>query len=115
MGKDFLAPVIVGALLSFACGEKHVVVRDATTSPERRFECHKAETGQAAPKCTPSTEDVPAADNASGTSVIAMPSECKGRINEVLVRNAGSSNPTVLVRCATAETKPDVLGPDGGT
>jgi hypothetical protein len=103
-------------ILLLACSH-HVMVRDANTSPERRFECHAAAAGKLAPACTRAGEDVPAYDNAGGTVVVALPSECNGRINEVLVRNADSSDPIVLVRCATAKSPVDTLGPtspDGG-
>lgn len=95
-----------------AC-ERHVVVRDSTTSPEKRYVCGVAENAKPAPPCTPATEDLPGPDNGDDTALVAMPSQCKGRIHEVYIRNAHKKTPTVLVRCATDE-KPATVLPDAG-
>jgi hypothetical protein len=68
-----------------------------------------------APVCEDAKEDVPSDDNDKDTVFVAIPSQCKGRINEVLVKNAHSDNPIVYVRCAVAETPLGSVGPsDGG-
>ncbi len=97
--------------------ERHVVVRDSTTSPERRYVCVGAEKATAAPVCTDAKEDLPGADNGANTVLVAMPYQCKGRINEVYVRNAHTGTPTIFVRCATNETSATKLPApqDGGT
>jgi hypothetical protein len=109
-----LATLTIGLVLLSCAGARHVVVRDSTTSPERRYVCFVAEGAQPAPPCEDSKEDLPGDDNRGHTVVVAMPSQCKGRINEIYVRNADSTSPTVLVRCSAAETMPSVIGPDGG-
>lgn len=80
------------------------MVRDSTTSPERRYVCGYAEKAQPAPSCVDATEDIPGSDNGDDTVLAAMPYQCKGRINEVYIRNAQSKHPTIFVRCAVPET-----------
>lgn len=103
-------------LLACSCSsERHVSVRDTNLSPERRYQCWGGKRAEPALPCLDATEDRPGEDNARNTVLVAMPSQCKGHIQEVLVRNANTSTPTVFVRCAALESPVHVAGPDGGS
>jgi hypothetical protein len=107
MRMDWAVPLLLAACVD----ERHVMVRDSMTSPERRYVCAGAVKAQPAPICADATEDIPGSDNGDDTILAAMPHQCNGRINEVYVRNAHSKSPTIFVRCAAAETPIGDAGP----
>lgn len=106
---------VLPVVLLIACSsDRHVVVRDTNVAPERRYQCWGGKRAEASLPCVDATEDRPGQDNAANTVFVAMPSQCKGRIEEVLVKNANTSTPTVFVRCAAPESAVRVVGPNDG-
>lgn len=53
--------------------------------------------------CTAATTDDPTAANAAGTAQITLPEECGGAFHEIVILNAHSKSPQVLVTCAPKE------------
>jgi hypothetical protein len=54
-------------------------------------------------KCSPATTDVPSDLNPSGTTYVTLPEQCKGRIHQIVVLDADSSEPKVDVTCAAPD------------
>jgi hypothetical protein len=89
------APLLAGWVLS--CSH-HVRMQSPDTAPGARYTCNKQ-----SKECTPATTDVPAELNQSGTTFVNLPRQCQGRINQIVVLDADTSNPQVDVTCAPAE------------
>jgi hypothetical protein len=83
-----------------ACSSSHVRSHVRMVNPDTTgsslYICDKT-------SCRPSDVDDPALFNQTGTQFIRLPRECKGRLNEVFVKNANSDAPQVFVRCAPPE------------
>jgi hypothetical protein len=61
-------------------------------------------------QCQPATTDVPSERNPSGMTIINLPRECAGKIHQILILDAGSSEPRVDVTCAPAEEPIGTMG-----
>jgi len=88
---------LVAALLFCGCSH-HLRLAAPATSPGARYTCDKGTT-----PCSPAVEDNPALSTSKHTTMVILPAECKGRFNEILVRDADSSGPQVWVTCAPEE------------
>jgi hypothetical protein len=86
------------AAASLACSH-HLRLTSPDTDPGSRYECSGSGSGE----CRPRSSDVPSDDNPSGTTAITLPRECAGKIHQILIIDAGSSEPAVRVTCAPAE------------
>jgi hypothetical protein len=82
-------------LVLAGCATQHVRLAVPDTTPAQRYTCRP---GKA---CEPASTDVPA--NPAGTLFFSLPRECRGRLSEIVVHDAGSSEPRVTVVCAPAE------------
>ena len=74
------------------------------TDPGARYVC--TSTGE----CRAADTDVPAEDNPSNTTFVTLPGQCGGRVHQILIIDAGSSNPEVRVTCAPAEEAIGTMG-----
>jgi hypothetical protein len=92
------ALLLLAAVLS-ACGGSQVRLVSPDTTPGSRYTCQP---GEGAP-CQPATTDVPEDLNRSGTVFVILPRECKGKIHQIVVLDAGSSHPKVDATCAPQE------------
>jgi hypothetical protein len=92
------AALVVMAVAS-ACGghSLRLVSPDTTAGP--RYTCEPG----AERSCQPATSDVPEELNPSGTLFVILPRECKGRIHQLVIIDAGSSDPKVDATCAPEE------------
>jgi hypothetical protein len=72
-------------------------LENPATTPGSRYTC------QTLDQCTPATEENPARLNQSGTTFVALPRQCAGRIHKIVILNADSSQPEVDVTCAPVE------------
>jgi hypothetical protein len=98
------SPLLVAALCliaaaSSACGGSQVRLVSPDTTAGSRYSCQPGE-GQV---CQPATTDVPEDLNHSGTVFVILPRECKGRVHQIVVLDAGSSHPKVDATCAPPE------------
>jgi hypothetical protein len=89
---------LVAAVL-IACGGSQVRLVSPDTTPGPRYTCQPGEGAV----CQPATTDVPEDLNRSGTVFVILPRECKGRIHQIVVLDAGSSHPKVDATCAPQE------------
>jgi hypothetical protein len=87
------------ALALGACGGSQVRLVAPDTAPGPRYTCQPGE-GMV---CQPATTDVPQDLNQSGTVFVILPRECKGKIHQIVVLDAGSSSPKVDATCAPQE------------
>lgn len=97
--RNALALLAVGALASLGAAgcARHVRLMSPGTDQGARYVC-TAKGG-----CQPAETDVPADDNPSNTASITLPEQCAGKFHQILIVDAGSSEPTVRVTCAPAE------------
>lgn len=86
-----------------ACA-RHVRLTTPDTDPGARYVC-------GAGGCQPADVDVPSERNPSGTAFINLPRQCAGKIHQILIVDADSSEPKVDVTCAPAEEPIDTMGP----
>jgi hypothetical protein len=89
--------ILVLPWLVVACAQ-HVRLQVPDTSPGARYRCQKQSS-----QCAGATTDVPSELNPYGTTSITLPRQCKGRIHQVMILDADSSNPVVDVTCAPEE------------
>jgi hypothetical protein len=95
-----MAPGLTLALLLAACSggsQVRLVAPDTTAGP--RYTCVVGE-GKV---CEPAATDVPEELNQSGTVFVILPRECKGKIHQIVVLDAGSSTPKIDATCAPSE------------
>jgi len=95
-----LALVAAGSL---ACSH-HLRLTSPDTDPGARYVC------SGSGECRPRGSDVPADDNPSGTTSITLPRECAGKIHQILIIDAGSSEPEVRVTCGPPEEPVGTMG-----
>jgi hypothetical protein len=88
---------------SLGCA-RHVRLTTPDTDPAARYVCGEG-------GCQPADVDVPSERNPSGTTFINLPRQCAGRIHQILIVDADSSDPKVDVTCAPAEEPIDTMGP----
>lgn len=94
--RTTLSIAIVALLCSLTgCGH-HIRLETPESSPGARFVCTSR-------GCEPAKVDEPQLEAEAGTRFIVLPRECGGRFAQVLVRDAGSAEPTVHVACAVPE------------
>jgi hypothetical protein len=88
-----------------ACGghPMRLVSPDTTAGP--RYTCEPG----AGRICQPATSDVPEELNRSGTVFVILPRECKGRVHQLVIIDAGSSEPKVDATCAPEEAPLDEM------
>lgn len=91
--------VLFFVLLSFACSGSQVRLVAPDTTAGSRYSCLPGE-GQI---CQPATTDVPEELNQSGTVFVILPRQCKGKIHQIVITDAGSSKPKVDATCAPEE------------
>ena len=103
---------VIAALGLTACA-RHVRLTTPDTDPGARYVCRDGG------ECQPADIDIPSEANPSETTPITLPRQCAGRIHQVLIRDSGSSEPTVEVTCAPAEEPIGTMGapeiPEPGT
>jgi hypothetical protein len=92
----FVAAVACLALLC-SCGGRHVRLVNPDATPGSRYTCW----GNVG--CSTATTDVSSELDPSETTVVNLPHECAGRIQQIVVLDAGSSKPEVHVTCASRE------------
>ena len=90
---------------AFGCSAHHVRLTTPDTDPGARYVC----LGEG--PCQPADVDVPSERNRSGTKSITLPRECAGKIHQILVIDADSSEPKVDVTCAPQEEPIDEMRP----
>jgi hypothetical protein len=95
--------LVLLALSLGACAH-HVRLTSPDTDPGARYICDGA--GQ----CRPATTDVPSERNPSGMTIITLPRECGGKVHQILILDAGSSEPEVDVTCAPPEESVGTMG-----
>lgn len=93
----------VVAAASVACTH-HVRLSSPDTDPGPRYVCREGG------ECRPADTDVPSDDNPSNTTAITLPRECAGKVHQILIIDAGSSEPEVRVTCAPAEEPAGTMG-----
>jgi hypothetical protein len=88
---------VVGLLAVLGCsgGGQNLRLAVPDTTPAQRYTCRSGA------ECQPASEDVP--ENPAGTLFFVLPRECQGRVNQIFVRDAGSSHAELTVTCAPAE------------
>src|SRR5262245_3990851 len=85
----------VFAVLGCAASGQPLRLAVPDTTPAQRYTC------RAGAECQPASEDVP--ENPAGTLFFVLPRECQGRVHQIFVRDAGSSQAELTVTCAPAE------------
>lgn len=100
--RSSVAVLGIGLLLATGCAN-HVKLAFPGASPGAQYVC-RAETD-----CTPATDLVASDLNRSGTVFVTMPSQCGGHFREIVVLDADSSSPTVVVTCAPVEEPMDEM------
>lgn len=90
---------VVLAVLLGACAGHHVRLVSPDTTAGPRYTCEPGAAGV----CQPAAADVPAELNPSGTLFVILPRQCKGKIHQIVVIDAGSSKPRVEATCAPEE------------
>jgi hypothetical protein len=100
------AALVVVAAVSSACGSRHVRLVSPDTTAGSRYTCEPGD-GKV---CTPATTDVPSDLNERNTAFVILPRECKGRIQQIVVINADSSEPKVDATCAPEEAPVEEMG-----
>lgn len=99
-----LAPGLAGLALCLGGCAHHVRLTSPDTDPGARYVCDGAGT------CEPATTDVPSEENPSGMTLVILPRQCAGKIHQILILDAGSSEPKVDVTCAPAEEPLGTMG-----
>ena len=95
-----LAVLIWMAVASSAC-QRHVRLEFPDSSASEEYVCQVTESEQE--RCEPRTVIDPAQDNRQGTVFVTLPRACGGRFHQIIIHDAGSSTPTVAVKCAPPE------------
>jgi hypothetical protein len=90
--------------LSLGACAHHLRLTSPDTDPGARYTC------DGAGACRPATTDVPSERNPSGMTIVILPRECAGKIHEILILDAGSSEPKVDVTCAPLEEGVGTMG-----
>ena len=98
--------LLLVATLSSACGGHHVRLVAPDTTAGSRYSCEPGD-GKV---CTPATTDVPSDLNERNTAFVILPRECKGRFQQIVVIDAGSSEPKVDATCAPEEAPVEEMG-----
>jgi hypothetical protein len=106
MSTQFVIRFTLGVLFVVAAEgcARHVRLTTPATDPGARYVCR----GEG--ECQPADVDVPSERNPSGTTAITLPRQCAGKIHQILVIDAGSSEPKVDVTCAPAEEPIETMG-----
>jgi hypothetical protein len=86
-------------LLATACTSSHVRLVAPDTTAGARYTCAPGE----GLSCQPATTDVPEELNQSGTVFVVLPRECKGKIHQIVIFDAGTAKPKVDATCAPEE------------
>jgi hypothetical protein len=81
------------ALAAFACARNIRIV--GAEAQAAKYACDPATL-----KCQPAGVIDPEMSNPPRLTMIALPPECGGLVHEILILDAGSSKPEVLVTCA---------------
>jgi len=97
---------LAGAGVVAACSHHVRLVMPDTTSSSK-YVCPIG----TAPACTPDPVDVPEDNSRSGTTFVRLPRQCQGRISEILVVDADTSEPKIHVTCAAHEEPVGEMGP----
>lgn len=87
---------IFGVTLLAACSH-HVKLVTPDSSPASAYECG-VET-----QCQPASILDDARLNQHGTAFVALPKECRGHFQQIVILDADSSHPTVVATCAVPE------------
>jgi hypothetical protein len=105
LSTSFVTRLVQGLLLVLVAEgcARHVRLTTPDTDPGARYVCR----GEGV--CQPADVDVPSERNPSGTTFITLPRQCAGKIHQILVIDAGSSEPKVDVTCAPAEEPIDTM------
>jgi hypothetical protein len=100
---SMLTYVGLALLLSLGSGcSRNVKMAIPNTAPGPRYTCGPVDSGGKS-TCKPAATDVPADLNKPRTAFVIMPEQCDGRINQIVVLDAGSSDFVVDVTCAPPE------------
>ena len=92
--------------LAFGLGgcARHVRLTSPDTDPGARYVC------DGPGECQPATTDVPSERNPAGMTIVTLPRQCAGKIHQILILDAASSEPKVDVTCAPAEEPVGTMG-----
>jgi hypothetical protein len=96
MSNNRMQALSLVAAVSSACGGSQVRLVSPDTTPGSRYTCQPGEGAV----CQPATTDVPEDLDPSGTVFVILPRECKGKVHQIVVLDAGSSHPRVDATCA---------------
>lgn len=95
---------LAGLALSLGGCAHHLRLTSPDTDPGARYVC------DGAGECRPATSDVPSERNPSGMTIVTLPRQCAGKVHQILILDAGSSEPKVDVTCAPAEEPIGTMG-----
>ena len=88
--------VLAALALALSACSRHVRLQVPQTSHAAQYSCTSE-------GCTQLAEDNPSHGNQARTAQLVLPKECAGRFHEIVILNAHSSDPEVLVKCAPTE------------
>lgn len=94
------AVLVCVALASTAC-QRHVRLEFPDSSPGEEYVCRVTESQQE--RCEPRTVLDAARDNRQGTVFVILPRACQGKFHQIVIHDAGSTRPTVAVKCSPLE------------
>ena len=93
----FHTVMLGGAIATLlGCGSQQLRLTSPDTTGGIGYTCN------AANSCYPASLATPVEGQPDDAIPLTMPRECNGRIHEILIRNADTSEPEIDVTCATA-------------
>jgi hypothetical protein len=90
----------LAALTTVGCGSQQLRLTSPETSAGIGYTC------TAASGCYPASVATPPEGQEAEAVVLTLPPECKGRVHEIIVREADSSSPEIDVTCARSAGAP---------
>lgn len=92
-----LRPLLLASSSLLGACAHHVKLVTPDTSPASAYECGVEV------QCQPASILDDARLNQSGTAFVALPKECRGRFQQIVILDADSSHPTVVATCAAPD------------
>ena len=86
--------LVAGAWLWVGCGSSQIMLEAPSTKSGQRYRCTQ-ERG-----CALAEVDVPSRDKMPDAAYITLPEACEGRVHQVVIYRAESSDPEIGVTCA---------------
>ena len=112
--SELAAGVLLALNALTGCGSQQLRLSSPDTSAGVGYTCTAANT------CYPASLAPPVEGQPDEALLLLMPRECEGRIHEILIRDADSSEPEIDVTCAaksgaSAATEPSAPTPAAAT